>query len=123
MTDVDAPARILAIVNGMSTRLPDGNCQMLGGWSEDSAGPRAVEYVRTDLFATSEAARIKAEGEVERLREALEKIEEHPIRTPVAGRPCAGLPGYPACPDIARAALRREPSTALESGKTEGGGE
>lgn len=59
-----------------------------------------------------QAAGQAAGAEVERLREALEKIEAHPIRTPIAGRPCAGLPGYPACQDIARTALRREPSTA-----------
>lgn len=45
------PDRIWATVNGASTRVPDGGRQLLGGWSEDSERPRAIEYVRADLYA------------------------------------------------------------------------
>ena len=45
------PERIWATVNGASTRLPDGGRQLLGGWSEDSERPSAVEYVRADIHA------------------------------------------------------------------------
>jgi len=48
MTESKWPKRILATVNGMSTRLPDGKRQFIGGWSEDSDRPRAIEYVRAD---------------------------------------------------------------------------
>lgn len=46
-----APARIFATVNGLSTRLPDGGRQLIGGWSQDPHRPRVVEYVRADLMA------------------------------------------------------------------------
>lgn len=48
MTKNNGPERIFAMVNGMSTRLPDGKRQFIGGWSEDSDRPRAIEYVRAD---------------------------------------------------------------------------
>lgn len=38
------PKRIWATVNGMSTRLPDGGRQLIGGWSEDKDRPGAAEY-------------------------------------------------------------------------------
>ncbi|KAA3503249.1 hypothetical protein DXM27_10345 [Rhizobium rhizogenes] len=39
------PDRIWATVNGMSTRLPDGARQLVGGWSQDADRIGAVEYV------------------------------------------------------------------------------
>ena len=48
MTKNNGPERIFAMVNGMSTRLPDGKRQFIWGWSEDSDRPRAIEYVRAD---------------------------------------------------------------------------
>lgn len=125
MTDVDAPERIGLIHSMFGYRL----------WTRESDEgiPASVEYVRADLFAASEAARIKAEGEVERLREVLEPfakhIDEMKFDIDNKGNP---LPDDQAVGWVyvtngdfraARAALRREPSTALEHGKTEGGGE
>jgi hypothetical protein len=52
----DSPDRIFATVNGMSTRLPDGGRQFIGGWSEDRERPRAIEYIRADLVAELSAA-------------------------------------------------------------------
>lgn len=46
---------------------------------------------------------LKAENK--RLREALHRITQHPVRTPVMGRRNIGFAGFPACQDIARAAL------------------
>lgn len=43
------PARIWATCNGMSTRLPDGRRQFIGGWSEDKDRPRAEQFIRADL--------------------------------------------------------------------------
>lgn len=60
MSERAAPARIWATVNGMSTRLPDGKRQFIGGWSEDPSRDRVTEYVRADI----------AEG----LRASLEEI-------------------------------------------------
>lgn len=56
------PARVWATCNGMSTRLPDGHRQFVGGWSEDKDRPRAEQFIRADL--------------VESLVEALRKAEE-----------------------------------------------
>lgn len=39
------PDRIWATVNGMSTRLPDGARQLVGGWSQDADRAGAAEYV------------------------------------------------------------------------------
>lgn len=39
------PDRIWATVNGMSTRLPDGARQLVGGWSQDAARAGSAEYV------------------------------------------------------------------------------
>lgn len=39
------PDRIWATVNGMSTRLPDGARQLVGGWSQDADRTGTVEYV------------------------------------------------------------------------------
>lgn len=50
-----APERIWATINGASTRIPDGGRQLIGGWSQDRDRPRAVEYVRADLYAALEA--------------------------------------------------------------------
>ncbi len=41
------PVRIWATVNGVSTRLPDGVRQLIGGWSEDKDRPGAAEYALT----------------------------------------------------------------------------
>lgn len=46
------PDRIWATVNGMSTRLPDGARQLVGGWSQDAARAGSAEYV---LAATLES--------------------------------------------------------------------
>ena len=46
---MDHPVRIFATVNGASTRLPDGSCQLIGGWCEDKTRPRVQEYVRADI--------------------------------------------------------------------------
>lgn len=46
----DHPKRIWATVNGMSTRLPDGGRQLLGGWSEDPHRSGAIQYVRADTI-------------------------------------------------------------------------
>ncbi|WP_242221654.1 hypothetical protein [Shinella zoogloeoides] len=46
---VDFPERIWATVNGMSTRLPDGGRQLVGGWCEDAMRDRVTEYVRADV--------------------------------------------------------------------------
>ena len=43
------PARIWATCNGMSTRLPDGHRQFIGGWSEDKDRPRAEAFIRADI--------------------------------------------------------------------------
>lgn len=43
------PARIWATCNGMSTRLPDGHRQFIGGWSEDKSRAGAEAYYRTDI--------------------------------------------------------------------------
>lgn len=48
MAESKMPARIWATCSGMSTRLPDGHRQFIGGWSEYSDRPRAIEYVRAD---------------------------------------------------------------------------
>lgn len=64
--NVYAPDRIWATVNGMSTRLPGGERQFIGGWSQDPARPGVTEYVRADLpnpFSAENA----------RLREALKR--------------------------------------------------
>lgn len=50
MTNTSHPQRIYATVNGASTRVPDGGRQLVGGWSETSDRPGAVEYVRADVF-------------------------------------------------------------------------
>lgn len=46
---MDSPERIWATVNGMSTRLPDGGRQFIGGWCEDAGRDRVTEYVRIDV--------------------------------------------------------------------------
>lgn len=45
---------------------------------------------------------------------ALNRISQHPIVTPISGRPDLGLPPTPSCQEIARAALvgRREDPTS-----------
>lgn len=62
-----APERIWATVNGMSTRLPDGARQFIGGWSEDPDRDRVTEYVRADLCRAPDPVR-------EKLVEALDRI-------------------------------------------------
>ncbi len=70
-----APDRIFATVNGLSTRLPDGGRQLIGGWSQDPHRPRAVEYVRADLMA-------EVLSEVERLSGHLRNfVESYPNDT------------------------------------------
>lgn len=49
MAENKMPARIWATCNGMSTRLPDGHRQFIGGWSEDEDRPRAEQFIRADL--------------------------------------------------------------------------
>lgn len=71
----DAPERIWASVNGMSTRLPDGGRQFIGGWSEDPARPRVTEYVRADIAEALESRCRELEAEVTRLRTALAFIK------------------------------------------------
>lgn len=51
----------------------------------------------------------EAAARIETLERALERIAWHPIENPIAGRPSLGVPPYPSCQDIARAAL--SPST------------
>lgn len=63
------PDRIWATVNGMSTRLPDGARQLVGGWSQDADRTGAVEYV---LAATLESL----QRENEELRNALKKAND-----------------------------------------------
>lgn len=46
----NAPDRIWATVNGMSTRLPDGVRQLVGGWSQDADRAGSVEYVRASTL-------------------------------------------------------------------------
>lgn len=65
-----APDRIWATVNGMSTRLPDGVRQLVGGWSQDAGRSGAVEYVRA---STLEAL----QRENETLRQALKPFSDH----------------------------------------------
>jgi len=62
MTDAKMPARIWATCNGMSTRLPDGRRQFIGGWSEDKGRPRAEAFIRADI--------------VEQMAEALRRARE-----------------------------------------------
>lgn len=47
-----APAKIYATVNGSSTQFPAGASHWVGGWSEDGANDRAVEYIRSDKHQT-----------------------------------------------------------------------
>lgn len=47
-----SPERIWDTVNGASTSLPSGVRQQIGGWSQTSDRPLAVEYVHADLIAT-----------------------------------------------------------------------
>lgn len=49
------PERIWATLNGMSTRLPDGKRQFIGGWSEDPERGRVTPYTRTDLVEAERA--------------------------------------------------------------------
>lgn len=42
----NAPDRIWATVNGMSTRYPDGSRRLIGGWQQDAGRAESVEYVR-----------------------------------------------------------------------------
>lgn len=49
MAESKMPAMIWATCNGMSTRLPDGHRQFVGGWSEDKDRPRAEQFIRADL--------------------------------------------------------------------------
>lgn len=65
MAESGMPARIWATCNGMSTRLPDGHRQFIGGWSEDKDRPRAEQFIRADLV----------EPLVEALRESQRIIE------------------------------------------------
>ena len=46
MAESKMPARIWATCNGMSTRLPDGHRQFIGGWSEDSDRPQPTQHHR-----------------------------------------------------------------------------
>lgn len=63
MAESKMPAMIWATCNGMSTRLPDGHRQFVGGWSEDKDRPRAEQFIRADL--------------VEPLVEALQSIRQY----------------------------------------------
>ena len=47
------PDRIFVTVNGVSTRLPDGRRQLIGGWSEDASRPGAAEYVRASHLTSA----------------------------------------------------------------------
>lgn len=49
MSTTKMPERIWATLNGMSTRLPDGKRQLIGGWSEDPERDHVTEFVRADL--------------------------------------------------------------------------
>lgn len=46
----NAPDRIWATINGMSTRYPDGSRQLIGGWQQDAGRSGAVEYVRASAL-------------------------------------------------------------------------
>lgn len=58
----NAPERIWATVNGASTSLPSGTRQLIGGWSETSDRPNAVEYVRADAVVTPLPSDLKVTG-------------------------------------------------------------
>jgi hypothetical protein len=66
---------------------------------------QAIIEGAVDRATTAETALADARAEVEQLRLALERITKHPIHSAVAGRRDIGLPGFPSCQDIARAAL------------------
>jgi len=53
--------------------------------------------------ATLEAENTHLRARVAELEKALAEIIQHPIATPIIGR--KGIPGWPSCQDIARAAL------------------
>lgn len=62
MSTTKMPERIWATLNGMSTRLPDGKRQFIGGWSEDPERGRVTEYIRADLVKEAAEALKKAQG-------------------------------------------------------------
>jgi len=66
MAESKMPAKIWATCNGMSTRLPDGHRQFIGGWSEDKDRPRAEPFIRADI----------AEQLAEALRSAIRVADE-----------------------------------------------
>lgn len=68
MAESKMPAMIWATCNGMSTRLPDGHRQFVGGWSEDKDRPRAEQFIRADLV----------EPLVEALKEARDALNGAP---------------------------------------------
>lgn len=70
-----APARIFATVNGMTTRLPDGGRQLIGGWSQDPHRPRVVEYVRADLMAEVLAEVERLSGHLRREISGVDKYD------------------------------------------------
>lgn len=49
MSAPEMPETIWATLNGMSTRLPDGKRQFVGGWSEDASRDRVTKFVRADI--------------------------------------------------------------------------
>jgi hypothetical protein len=67
--------------------------------------PTDADAIKKARATAAETALADARAEVEQLRLALERITKHPIHSAVAGRRDIGLPGFPSCQDIARAAL------------------
>src|SRR5690606_40163584 len=60
---------------GVSTRLPDGGRQLIGGWSQDPHRPRVVEYVRADLMAEVLAEVERLSGHLRREISGVDKYD------------------------------------------------
>lgn len=62
----NAPDRIWATVNGMSTRYPDGSRQLIGGWQQDGGRGGAVEYVRASTLEALQRENEQFKAEIDR---------------------------------------------------------
>lgn len=124
MSDGKIPADIDQIATRIALRFLGGNvsCEAIyrdvseALLAERSANEAEVERLsrcltasdaRTDenfTVAVSNAFdTVGAKARIAELEKALAEIVQHPIATPIIGR--QGIPGWPSCQDIARAAL------------------
>lgn len=71
----DAPEIIHATINGMSTSFPSGRRHLVGGWGETDDKPRAVRYVRADLYDARTSEFAMARTDADQLRMTLRQVE------------------------------------------------